>query len=193
VWVFDFPFWIALPLLSRGLFLKTMFFVSANKLSILYFGPNFQLYLQLNNLNKLKLWQNLMLCKNWDFRKTSDSKRNKFDLCSTFKTWIIWNNHPTWIEQFPSFIYLQMSSCELAICVIVLFLPIDKVLHSIWRDVCCFDLVCSKFEINSPYELLVCKNFEMQMLHYTLNPLQMLCIKSKYNLDDISHVSLVGS
>ncbi len=134
-----------------------------------------------------------MLCKNWDSWKTSDSKETRLICVQHSKPREFEIIIPMWIKQFPSFIYLQLSVCELAICVVVSFLPIDKILHSIWKDVCCFNFVCSKFEIEIPYELLVCKNFEMRMLYYTLNPLQMLCIKSKYNLDDISHVSLVGS
>jgi hypothetical protein len=46
-----------------------MSFINANKLSVLSFGPKLQLYLQLNNSNKLKLWQNLMLCKKVGFKK----------------------------------------------------------------------------------------------------------------------------
>jgi len=95
-------------------------------------------------------------------------------LCSTFQTWR--NNSPKWIEQFPSFISLLLLVCELAICIVLLFFPIHKVLNSVWRDVCCFNFVRSKFEINNPYQFHVC-NFEKRMLHYALNPLQMLCIQ----------------
>ncbi len=84
---------------------------------------------------------------------------------------------PTWIEEFPFFISLQLSTCKLVICVVALFFPVHKVLHLVWRDVCCFNFVRSKFEIDSPSQLLVCTNFEMWMLHCTLNPLQMLCIQ----------------
>jgi hypothetical protein len=43
--------------------MKTMSFISSNKLSVMSFRPLLQLYLQINNLKKLKLWRNLMLCK----------------------------------------------------------------------------------------------------------------------------------
>jgi len=36
---------------------------------------------------------------------------------------------PMWMEHFSSFISSQLSACELAICMNVLFLSVDKVLH----------------------------------------------------------------
>jgi len=43
--------------------MKTMSFINNNKLFVMSFRPLLQLYLQINNLKKLKLWRNLMLCK----------------------------------------------------------------------------------------------------------------------------------
>jgi hypothetical protein len=73
-------------------------------------------------------------------------------------------------------VYLSVLGCvtsyEFIICVIVLFLFIDKILHLVWRDVHCFDFVHSKSKINNPYLFPMCKNYETKMLHYALNPLQ---------------------
>jgi len=66
--------------------MKTMSFVSTNKLSVLFSEPKLQLYLQLNNSKKLKLWWNLMLCKKVWLSKNNNSKREKVDMCSTFET-----------------------------------------------------------------------------------------------------------
>jgi hypothetical protein len=65
--------------------MKTMSFVSTNKLSVLFSEPKLQLYLQLNNSKKLKLWWNLMLCKKVWLFKNNNSKREKVDMCSTFE------------------------------------------------------------------------------------------------------------
>jgi hypothetical protein len=148
--------------------------VPTNYLSCLL-GQNYN-YTCNSTIQKYSNCGEILCCvRMWDFQKIRDSKRKKVNLCSTFQTWR--NNSPIWIEQFPSLISLLLLACELALCIVLLFFPIDKVLNSIWRDVCCFNFVCSKFEIDNPYQLHVCKNSEMRMLHYALNPLQSLCIQ----------------
>jgi hypothetical protein len=158
--------------------MKTMSSISANKLFVLSSGLILYLYLQINNSNKIKLWKDLMLCKKMGLSKNKRLLNRKNSICvqhskpGEFQITI-----STWIEQFPSFISLQLLACELAICVVAIFFSINKVLHSVWRDVCSFHFVLSKFEINYPYQLRVCKNSKMWMLHCALNRLQTLCIQ----------------
>jgi hypothetical protein len=148
--------------------------ISANKWFVLSFGPKLQLHLQVNNSKKLKLLRNLMLHKKMGFKKKRlQNKKGQ----SMFNIRSLEHSIPMWIEQFPSFIFSQLSTCELTTCVVALFFSIDKVLHLIWMDVCCFHFVSTKSKINSPYQVPTCENFEMQMLPCTLNPLQMMCIQ----------------
>jgi len=57
--------------------MKNMSFVNKNKLSIMAFRPNLQLYLQINKLKKLKLWRILMLWKKVGLSKNKQFQNKK--------------------------------------------------------------------------------------------------------------------
>jgi hypothetical protein len=106
--VFDFPFEIALLLLSKGLFFKPMSSISNNKLYVLFFGPKLQLYLQINNSKRHKPWDsNLMLHKKMGWKK-KDSKTRKVDLdvalCIESFANIVYSNPNTSSRTNPMFL-----------------------------------------------------------------------------------------
>jgi hypothetical protein len=127
----------------------------------------------------------------WDSRKTSNSKIEKVDMCSTFKTWRIPNNHRNVDRTISLFHFFVLPACELTICIATLFLFVYKVMHAVWKGVCCFHFVCSKSKIDSPYQLHMCKNSKMWMLHCALYPLQMICIQIQ--IHGISHCFPIGN
>jgi hypothetical protein len=120
---------------------------------------------------KIKLCKKLWLCKNW---MHENSNPREFTI-------II----PMWEQQSPYFISFKLLN------ITMMFFLVNKILDSIWRDICCLDFVAPNLKLTFHINSLCVKipnygNCTMRWIPY-----KSCVFMFKYNLDYASHIFLV--
>ncbi len=160
--IFYFTVQIVLPFLLKDFFLKTMSFISSNKLFVLFFGPKLQLYLQINNFFLIQTFvKSNVVQASGTLKKQTTPKQKKSIGVQYSKPRELQIIIPMWdrvISLFHFFIVVNMWICNFCCCAIFFH---QQALHLVWKYVCCFQFVHTKSKINSLYQLPVCKNSKM--------------------------------